>query len=117
MNENMFERIEDYINGSMSEKEQQLFKKEITINEELASALNAYKAIEEEMHKMEELSDAAGALKSTVHKTNSRYFKSEDTEQNIDSNEPSKHGPSSSSGSAAEGVRRPTRIRQLTQLR
>lgn len=77
MNEKMFERIEDYINGSMSPEEEQLFETEMATNEELSSAFSIYNAIETNMRNNQKLSEEAAALKITLDKIKSAYFKTE----------------------------------------
>ncbi|MEJ7830839.1 MAG: hypothetical protein WKF91_21720 [Segetibacter sp.] len=82
MNEKMFEKIENYLNGPISSDEKKLFELEMSGNEELASAYQLYKSIEEEMRTKEKLSEAAALLKSTLDKTRAGYFKSEPAADN-----------------------------------
>jgi tetratricopeptide (TPR) repeat protein len=74
MDETWLEKIEDYINGTMSEEERSLFEIELATNEQLASTYNIYKAIETDMRSSiaAEMQDAA--LKSTLEKLNAKYF-------------------------------------------
>ncbi len=82
MNEKMFEKIENYLNGPISSDEKKLFELEMSGNEELASAFRLYKSIEEEMRNKEKHGEAAALIKITLDKTRESYFKSELTPNN-----------------------------------
>jgi tetratricopeptide (TPR) repeat protein len=123
MNARMFEKIEDYLNGTMTVDEKQLFEVEMAGNQELASAFKVYKAIEEEMRSKEKHSEAAAALKSTLDKTQARYFKGEANHNNelTDRNEVLK--PATNTASTIDSVDRtnatfnkPRRTNQWTRF-
>src|SRR4051812_2903381 len=77
MNEDLFERIDKYLNGEMSREEQLLFEAEMAANGELASLVNVYRVIDRDMSENQKYDDRELALKKTLKEMNSRYFKDE----------------------------------------
>lgn len=77
MNENHIEQIENYLNGSMSSGEKQLFESELIANKELNTLLSLYRTIDIEMYNAGKYSDHEEALKNTLQKLNTLYFKQE----------------------------------------
>ncbi len=73
MNE-WFEKIEQYLNGHMSQEERLHFESEVAINNELYALLIVYKEIETEMRHSEKYSADEAALKGTLEKLNAVYF-------------------------------------------
>lgn len=74
MNENWFEKIENYIKGGMSHEEQLLFESELEVNEELYAAFNIYKEIETQMRTHAEYSGQEALLRKSLEKLNEEYF-------------------------------------------
>ncbi len=78
MNEQWFEKIEDYLSGRMSAEEQLRFEEEMATDKELATDLNVYREIEEEMRDDETHHKEETALKNSLEKLNKIYFPSSD---------------------------------------
>ncbi|MBA2563278.1 MAG: hypothetical protein H0V14_10295 [Chitinophagaceae bacterium] len=85
MNVLFFEKIEEYLRGKMNREDQLRFEAEMAVNEELASAYNIYRGIENEMREMEndnnddnDNQNKAG-LRESLEKLNAIYFKKEIT--------------------------------------
>lgn len=76
MNESVFEKIEQYVNGGLTQEEVINFESELTINGELASMVKLYSTIDTEMRNNERFSEEEIALKKTLNRLNATYFKS-----------------------------------------
>ncbi|MDQ4140212.1 MAG: hypothetical protein M3142_06775 [Bacteroidota bacterium] len=74
MNENYYEKIEEYLNGEMDAEEKSLFEAALSYDEELISAFNLYREIEAEGRDAERYSLQEKALKSTLQELNKEYF-------------------------------------------
>ena len=74
MNDN-FEKIENYLNGSMTAEEKSRFEKELEENNELQQLFNLYRTINSEMYNAEKYGDREAALKNTLSRLNGKYFK------------------------------------------
>jgi tetratricopeptide (TPR) repeat protein len=84
MDEEWIEKIDNYVNGTMSREEQLRFEAELAANEELASVFNLYQAIEEETLNNWNYSEQDSLLKNALQKLNQKYFgtgKQRDTAQ------------------------------------
>lgn len=73
MNDN-FEKIESYLDGSMTAEEKSLFERELAENNELQQWLNVYSTINSEMYNAQKYSDQEAALKNTLNRLNGKYF-------------------------------------------
>ena len=93
MNESMFERVERYLNGELSQEERSHFEADLETNKELASMLNLYKAIETEMSNKEKYRVDEATLKNTLKKLNATYF-TDEQKVNPDNPEPKEEIPS-----------------------
>jgi tetratricopeptide (TPR) repeat protein len=74
MNDN-FEKIESYLDGSMTTEEKSRFEKELAENNELQQLFNLYSTINTEMYNAEKYSDRDAALKNTLGQLNGKYFR------------------------------------------
>ncbi len=74
MNDNWFEKFEDYLSGRMSSEEKLLFEAALTSNDELSIAFNIYSEIETEMRINEKYNLNETALKNSLQTLNTRYF-------------------------------------------
>src|SRR5688572_30252315 len=83
MKNNWFEKIEDYLNGTMSLDERLRFVIEIVQNDELASTVNIYKEIEAEMRNKQQYREQEALLKQTLESLNSRYFNSDHQQDSV----------------------------------
>jgi hypothetical protein len=77
MEEKRFEKIEDYLNGTMSSEEKVSFEAELASNDELASEFKLYRMIEEEMRG--HVTNGAGedALRISLEALTKKYFSTE----------------------------------------
>ena|SRR5689334_19593327 len=74
MNEQWFERIEDYLNGKMSADEQLRFEQEMAMDNALAEDFNLYREIEKEMRDAAAHYKEEAALKKSLESLNKKYF-------------------------------------------
>ncbi len=74
---NLFERIEDYINGAMSSEEKLRFEEDMANNEEIAEATMLYKTIEAQMKSNASNSDDVEALKGSLSLLGKQYFQTD----------------------------------------
>src|SRR4051794_13531962 len=74
MQETHFEKIEQYLNGEMSNEDQRHFESALATDEELALAFRMYKAIEKDMRSNYNYEKQDAALKSTLQRFNKSYF-------------------------------------------
>lgn len=74
MDEKRFEKIEDYLNGSMSRAEQLRFEAELATNEELASDFHLYHTIEAEMRSDAAYSEEEALLRNSLKALTKKYF-------------------------------------------
>ena len=68
------EKIEQYLHGEMSGQERLLFESELATDEELASAFNLYRKIEQEMRTGKDDAGKA-AVKDSLQLLGNTYFK------------------------------------------
>lgn|GEM_PF-3396404 len=80
MDEALFEKIEQYLNGELSREEHLLFESEMAANEELASLVKLYDTVETEMKNNERNREDEMQLKKTLEQLNETYFKKEESE-------------------------------------
>src|SRR5690242_1876577 len=78
VNESWYEKIEEYLSGKMSHEEELHFNEEIAKNEELASVFQMYRRIDVDMRDDEKYKEEEEALKKTLGKLNSIYFRKEE---------------------------------------
>lgn len=74
MDEDWIEKIEHYVNGTMSGEEQSRFEAELATNEELASVFRLFRVIEEKTQRDRKYSEEEALLKSSLQKLNKKYF-------------------------------------------
>src|SRR4051812_8393159 len=74
MNEDWFERIEEYLNGKMTAEDRLVFESEISKNKELASAVSIYRTVENDMRSDILHSGKEASLKASLQELNARYF-------------------------------------------
>lgn len=74
MNEHLLERIDRYLEGSMSEEEKTAFESEAEGSEELSSLLAIYSGIETEMRENSTYGNQEAALRQTLGRLNTAYF-------------------------------------------
>src|SRR5215216_5526365 len=74
MDEVIFKKIDEYLNGKMSHEEQLAFEAEVTANKELAAYLNIYRSIEKEMHKYVDIDENEVLLRRSLEKLTPKYF-------------------------------------------
>ncbi|MBS1752326.1 MAG: tetratricopeptide repeat protein [Bacteroidetes bacterium] len=79
MNDN-FEKIESYLNGSMTPEEKGLFERELADNDELQQWFNIYSTINAEMYNAQKYSDQEAALKNTLSQLTEKYFNQQPTQ-------------------------------------
>jgi hypothetical protein len=82
MNEIWIEKIENYLNGTMSREDRQKFESELETNEELSLLFTIYRTIETEMHTTEQYREEEALLKKSLEKLNARYFTNEHQQNN-----------------------------------
>lgn len=82
MNENSFEKIDDYLHGRLNHEERMLFETEMASNEELAGLLKIYAAIESEMPLKQKYKDDEIALKQSLNNLNQTFFNTSNTRVN-----------------------------------
>ena len=78
MNEAWIEKTEQYFNNEMSTEEKLLFESEMRTNDELSSYFNLYKEIETAMRTEQKNNEEEAALRTSLNKLNTIYFKKED---------------------------------------
>jgi len=87
VDESWYEQIEAYLSGSMNPEEALHFKEQIAKDEQLSLVFQMYSSIDEQMRSDEQHKQDEEALKKTLNKLNSIYFRKEapaavsDTEQ------------------------------------
>lgn len=81
MKEEWYEKIEDYLNGSMSPEEQSLFESELATNEELLTLFNLYRTIEEEMRDDAKSGKEDASLRNSLGALNEKYFEAKPQEE------------------------------------
>lgn len=78
---NEFERIEEYLQGTLSHEERLRFEADMATSEELSSTFNIYKTIEVEMGGNEKYIEDEASLKRTLEGLNTRYFRKDDSDE------------------------------------
>lgn len=86
MEENLFEKIEDYLHGGMSREEQLSFESELKKSEELKMAVAIYKRVETDMRNNLKNTDDEILLKKTLQGLGNQYFKNVNKEILIEYN-------------------------------
>src|SRR4051812_7365764 len=76
------ERIDKYLRGKMSHKERLAFEAEVVSDKELASYLNIYRSIEQEMHVHLDPDENEVLLRKSLEKFTSRYFNMDEVQGN-----------------------------------
>jgi hypothetical protein len=74
MNENAFEKMEDYLQGKMSPEERTRFEAEMASDAALSTSYKIYAAIDEEMQEDQKYKQDEAALKGSLDKLNTTYF-------------------------------------------
>src|SRR3954468_21964992 len=73
MPESWFEKIERYLDNSMTDDEKSEFESELLVNSELAVDFEMYKMIEEEMHDFEKNRQGEEALKNSLKEISASF--------------------------------------------
>ncbi len=80
MNAGYYEKIEDYLNGEMSQEEKLHFEAALSSDEELLTAFKVYRTIETDMRILERYSGERNALKNTLQSLDKDFFKEEESQ-------------------------------------
>jgi tetratricopeptide (TPR) repeat protein len=83
MSKDTFEKIDKYLRGKMSHKEQLAFEAEVASNKELANYLNIYRSIEKEMQEHVDADENEVLLKRSLEKLTPKYFNMGEAETGI----------------------------------
>lgn len=75
MNDEIFEKIEQYLNGEMSADEQKQFELELDSNPDMASTLEIYRSIENKVPLYETQKGKEAELKNSIKKLNNTFFR------------------------------------------